>query len=235
MARDVSGATRNGFDSFDASFDRAAPSHGQRAIARRRRHRPRPCSAAFLDTPREAFVAPAQAGLAYLDCDQPALGSSGRRLLAPLTLARLLQAAAVAPGERALDVAGGSGYSAAILEQLGASVVALESDAGAADAARRALAGHAGIEVVEGDLASGARGQGAVRRHSRQRRLREPAGGLDRAARRRRPPRRRRGATEALEEAVLIEKSAAGISRRSLFETRVATIEAFRRAPSFAF
>ena len=43
-----------------------------------------------------------------------------------LTLARLLQAAAVEPGERALDVAGGSGYSAAILEQLGASVVALE-------------------------------------------------------------------------------------------------------------
>ncbi|MGD0642602.1 MAG: protein-L-isoaspartate O-methyltransferase, partial [Roseiarcus sp.] len=67
--------------------------------------------AAFLDTPREAFVAPAQAGLAYLDCDQPALGSSDRRLLAPLTLARLLQAATVAPGERALDVAGGSGYS----------------------------------------------------------------------------------------------------------------------------
>jgi protein-L-isoaspartate(D-aspartate) O-methyltransferase len=72
----------------------------------------------------------------------------------------LLQAAAVAPGERALDVAGGSGYSAAILEQMGASVVALESDAGAADAARRALAGHAGIEVVEGDLASGAQGKG---------------------------------------------------------------------------
>jgi len=40
---------------------------------------------AFLDTPRESFVAPAQAALAYLDCDQPALGSSGRRLLAPLT------------------------------------------------------------------------------------------------------------------------------------------------------
>jgi protein-L-isoaspartate O-methyltransferase len=37
------------------------------------------------------------------------------------------------------------------------------------------------------------------------------------------------------QEAVLIEKSGAGISRRTLFETRVATIEAFRRAPSFAF
>jgi len=190
--------------------------------------------AAFLDTPREAFVAPAQAGLAYLDCDQPALGSSDRRLLAPLTLARLLQAATVAPGERALDVAGGSGYSAAILEQLGASVVALESDAGAADAARRALAGRSGIEVVEGDLVVGARDKGPfdvilvngafeslpdalVAQLAEGGRL----VGVE--------------AQPGAQEAVLIERSAAGISRRSLFETRAATIDAFRRAPSFAF
>ncbi len=190
--------------------------------------------AAFLDTPREAFVAPAQAGLAYLDCDQPALGSSRRRLLAPLTLARLLQAAEVAPGERALDVAGGSGYSAAILEQLGASVVALESDAGAADAARRALAGHAGIEVVEGDLASGAKDRGPFDvilvngAYESQ-----PDGLIAQLA----EGGRLVGveAQPSAEEAVLVEKSAAGISRRTLFETRAAAIEAFRRAPSFAF
>jgi protein-L-isoaspartate(D-aspartate) O-methyltransferase len=190
--------------------------------------------AAFLDTPREAFVAPAQAGLAYLDCDQPALGSSRRRLLAPLTLARLLQAAEVAPGERALDVAGGSGYSAAILEQLGGSVVALESDAGAADAARRALAGHAGIEVVEGDLASGAKDRGPFDvilvngAYESQ-----PDGLIAQLA----EGGRLVGveAQPGAEEAVLVEKSAAGISRRTLFETRAAAIEAFRRAPSFAF
>jgi protein-L-isoaspartate(D-aspartate) O-methyltransferase len=190
--------------------------------------------AAFLDTPREAFVAPAQAGLAYLDCEQPARGSSGRRLLAPLTLGRLLQAAAVAPGERALDVAGGSGYSAAILEQLGASVVALESDAGAAEAARRALAGHAGIEVVEGDLAAGARERGPFdvilvngAYESRPDALIEQLAEGGRLV-----------GVEAeggAEEATLVEKSAAGISRRTLFETRAPLIEAFRRAPSFAF
>ena len=190
--------------------------------------------AAFLDTPREAFVAPAQAGLAYLDSDQPSLGSSRRRLLAPLTLARLLQAAMVAPGDRALDVAGGSGYSAAIVERMGASVVALESDAGAADAARRALAGHAGIEVVEGDLASGAQGKGPfdvilvnsafeTRPDALIAQLAEGGRLVGVEAR------------PGAQEAVLIEKSGAGISRRTLFETRVATIEAFRRAPSFAF
>jgi protein-L-isoaspartate(D-aspartate) O-methyltransferase len=190
--------------------------------------------AAFLDTPREAFVAPAQAGLAYLDGDQPALGSSRRRLLAPLTLARLLQAAMVAPGDRALDVAGGSGYSAAILSRLGASVVALESDAGAAAAARRALAGCAGIEVVEGDLVAGAAGRGpfdVILLHgtyeSRPDALIAQLGEGGRLVGVEAQP--------GAEEAVLVERSAAGISRRALFETRVAAIEAFRRAPSFAF
>ena len=56
-------------NSFDAGFDGAAPSHGQWTVARGRRHRPRHVLAAFLDTPREAFVAPAQAGFAYLDSD----------------------------------------------------------------------------------------------------------------------------------------------------------------------
>ncbi len=189
---------------------------------------------AFLDVPRESFVAPALAGLAYLDSDQPALGSSRRRLLAPLTLARLVQAAVVAPGARALDVAGGSGYSAAILENLGARVVALESDAGAAEAARRVLAGKAGIEIVVGDLAAGAPGKGpfdVILINGAYECLPDAliaqlaVGG------------RLVGieARDGAQEAVLIEKSAAGISQRTLFETRAATIDEFRRAPSFAF
>jgi hypothetical protein len=51
---------------------------------------------AFLDVPRERFVAPALAQLAYVDQDLPAAGGAGRRLLAPRTLALLLQAAAIA-------------------------------------------------------------------------------------------------------------------------------------------
>ncbi len=190
--------------------------------------------AAFLATPREGFVASTHPGLAYLDCDQPALGSSGRRLLAPLTLARLLQAAAVAPGDRALDVAGGSGYSAAILERMGASVVALESDAGGADAARRALKDRAGIEVVVGDLAAGAPDKGpfdvilinGAFESSPEALFAQLAEGGRLVGVEAQP---------GAQEAVLIEKSAAGISRRALFETRVATLEAFRLAPSFAF
>jgi protein-L-isoaspartate(D-aspartate) O-methyltransferase len=91
--------------------------------------------AAFLETPRERFVAPPFASLAYLDRELPALGAKARRLLPPMTLARMLQAAMVNPGERALDVGGGSGYGAAILGAMGAKVVALESDGGAASRA----------------------------------------------------------------------------------------------------
>ena len=87
--------------------------------------------AAFLEAPRQRFVAPEYESLAYLDRELPARGAKVRRLLAPMILARLLQAATVVPTDRALDVAGGSGYGAAILAAMGAKVVLLESDASA--------------------------------------------------------------------------------------------------------
>ena len=49
---------------------------------------------AFLQVPRERFVPPAKQGLAYVDCDVPlADGPNGRRLLKPMVLAKLMQAA----------------------------------------------------------------------------------------------------------------------------------------------
>ena len=98
--------------------------------------------------------------LAYLDRDLPARGAAKRQLLAPLTLARMLQAAMVVPGDRALDVGGGSGYCAALLNAMGAKVVMLESDSGAAAAARAELEGRANIVVVEGSLDKGAADRG---------------------------------------------------------------------------
>ena len=82
--------------------------------------------AAFLAIAREDFVAPAFAGLAYLDQDIPAAGAESRKLIAPRTIGRLLQAAEIKPGERALEVGGGSGYGAALLAELGAEVTLLE-------------------------------------------------------------------------------------------------------------
>jgi protein-L-isoaspartate(D-aspartate) O-methyltransferase len=190
--------------------------------------------AAFLDTPREAFVAPEMARFAYIDGDQPSLGSPTRRLLPPTVLARLIQAVELKAGERVLDVGGGAGYGAAILERLGARVVALESDAGAAAAARKLLNGRAGIEVVEGDLVAGAKGRGPFDVIVVEGAFEALPGALlaELAANGRLVG---VDAGDKAPEATLIERLATGFGRRSLFETRAATLEAFERAPSFAF
>ena len=106
---------------------------------------------AFETVPREAFVPAASRDLAYLDRSIALGGSHGRMMLTPMVIARMVQALAVKPGERVLDYAGGTGYSAAILTFLGASVTMVEADA---DLAARAAAGWAasgvsGIAIAE--------------------------------------------------------------------------------------
>ena len=104
--------------------------------------------------PRERFVPPARHALAYSDEDVPLGG--GRFLMEPMVIGRLVQLAAVQPGERVLVVGAGSGYGAALLAACGATVTALEQDASLLALARSALAEVApGVAVVEGKLAEG--------------------------------------------------------------------------------
>ena len=110
---------------------------------------------AFETVPRELFVPEPLRGIAYVDEDV-ALGS-GRFVMEPRVLARLLQAAQPGPEDMALDLGCGSGYATAILSRLVATVVALEADAALAEAANRTL-DKLEIDnavVVEGRLAEG--------------------------------------------------------------------------------
>ena len=109
---------------------------------------------AMLETPRELFVPQSSADLAYLDLDFP-VGGDDRRLLKPMVLAKMLQALAIGPEDRALDVGCATGYSAALLSQLAASVVALEEDEGLLRAAKTTLARTSNVEVVQGHLVDG--------------------------------------------------------------------------------
>lgn len=100
---------------------------------------------------REAFVPDAYQGLAYADIEIP-LGET-TAMLAPKIVARMLQALAVQPGERVLQIGTGTGYVTACLSQLGGQVTAIEIDDALAAAAREHLAGLGidRVEVREGD------------------------------------------------------------------------------------
>jgi protein-L-isoaspartate(D-aspartate) O-methyltransferase len=110
--------------------------------------------AAMRRLPRERFVPPSLASLAYADTDVP-LGR-GRVLLEPMVIARLVQLTAVAEGERALVIAAGPGYGSALLASCGARVTALEDDPALLAQARLLLGELApGVSLVSGPLAAG--------------------------------------------------------------------------------
>ena len=110
--------------------------------------------AAMRQLPRERFVPAARTSLAYVDEGVP-LGD-GRVLIEPMVMARLLQLTAIDTGERALVVAAGTGYGAAVLAACGARVIALEDAAPLLAIARETLAEFApSVSLVSGPLASG--------------------------------------------------------------------------------
>jgi protein-L-isoaspartate(D-aspartate) O-methyltransferase len=105
---------------------------------------------------REHYVPAGVAGLAY--ADQPLTVTAGegetRTLLQPMVLARMIQSADIQAGDKVLSVAGGTGYGAAVMTAMGASVTLLESCEGMAALARRALLADKvdSVAVVTGDL-----------------------------------------------------------------------------------
>jgi protein-L-isoaspartate(D-aspartate) O-methyltransferase len=112
---------------------------------------------AMLEVPRENFTPPKAASIAYLDLDLPVGEGAGspRRLLKPIILAKLLNAAQIEPTDKVLDVGCATGYTAALLARIAGEVVALEEDPGLARTAKTALAGQPNVTVVSGPLVDG--------------------------------------------------------------------------------
>jgi protein-L-isoaspartate(D-aspartate) O-methyltransferase len=116
---------------------------------------------AMLDVPRERFVPPEKADLAYLDRDlavaDQGYGHAPRCLLKPMVFAKLVQAAEIDESDHVLDVGCAAGYSAAVLARLARSVVALEEEASLANRATELLAslGATNVSVVNGPLSQG--------------------------------------------------------------------------------
>lgn len=107
-----------------------------------------PVVEAMAAVPREEFVAPEARPLAYIDRTVPM--GAGRLMNGPVVLGKLLTEMTPLRGERALVVGCGTGYSAAVLRQMGLEVIGLESSPELAMHAR-----ELGTEVVEGPLEEG--------------------------------------------------------------------------------
>ncbi len=101
--------------------------------------------------PREAFVSTRLREQAY--DDMPLAIGEGQTISQPYIVALMLEAAAIGPGDRVLEVGAGSGYAAAVASRLAAHVDAVERHAVLAAAARERLArlGCANVAVHEGD------------------------------------------------------------------------------------
>ncbi|MEA3390926.1 MAG: protein-L-isoaspartate O-methyltransferase [Pseudomonadota bacterium] len=97
--------------------------------------------------PREDFVPAQRRAMAYVDRPIP-LGS-GRALNPPLVTGRLLKEAQVEAGDKVLLIGAATGYAAALLTGLGATVTAVEEE-GVADIAAP------GVSLVRGPLNAGA-------------------------------------------------------------------------------
>lgn len=110
------------------------------------------------DVPREIFVDPALVSLAYSDARLTLASQPPRELTAPLILARLLKEARLREGERALVVAGATGYAAALIAGLVGSVVSLDDDEAFAARAKANFEtlGLGNAKSVAGPLALGA-------------------------------------------------------------------------------
>ena len=110
---------------------------------------------AFRAVPREEFVSLDQAHLAYGDHPLPI--EAGQTISQPYIVALMIQAAAIKPGDRVLEVGAGSGYAAALISRIAEKVIAIERQHELVEVARERLRrlGYGNVEIVEGDGTKG--------------------------------------------------------------------------------
>ncbi|MBD8875713.1 protein-L-isoaspartate O-methyltransferase family protein [Roseibium polysiphoniae] len=112
--------------------------------------------------PREKFVPVSKQPVAYIDEELPVNAAGTRFLMKPHIFGKLIQLAEIRENDVVLVIGTGSGYSAAVLSRLAASVVAVEEDADLSASASEMLV-DLGIEnaaVVEGKLVEGCASEG---------------------------------------------------------------------------
>jgi protein-L-isoaspartate(D-aspartate) O-methyltransferase len=106
---------------------------------------------ALASVPREAFLPPELADVAY--DDRPLPIEAGQTISQPFIVAVMTEALALQPEDRALEIGTGSGYAAAVLAKVAKEVYTVERHAELAESARERLQrlGFANVAVHHGD------------------------------------------------------------------------------------
>lgn len=106
---------------------------------------------AFLKVPREVFVGPEYARLAYGDHPLPI--EAGQTISQPYIVALMIQTAAIGLRDKILEVGAGSGYAAAIISRIAGKVLAIERQHELVELARERIKrlGYDNVEILEGD------------------------------------------------------------------------------------
>ena len=107
--------------------------------------------AAFRAVPRECFVPQDLLHAAYDDCALPI--EAGQTISQPFIVAVTIDAAALRPDDKVLEVGAGSGYAAAVIAQLARQVIAIERipELARLAAERMEQLGYSNVRIVEGD------------------------------------------------------------------------------------
>ena len=110
---------------------------------------------AFRAVPREVFVRSEYGHLAYGDHPLPI--DAGQTISQPYIVALMIQAAAIKPDDKVLEVGSGSGYAAAVIGRIAGRVIGIERQHELVEVARERLVrlGYANVDIVEGDGTKG--------------------------------------------------------------------------------
>lgn len=114
---------------------------------------------AFRAVPREAFIGEIYAHLAYGDHPLPI--EAGQTISQPYIVALMIQAAAIKPGDKVLEIGSGSGYAAAVISRIARRVIGIERQPELVRVALERLErlGCDNVAILEGDGTRGYAGE----------------------------------------------------------------------------
>ena len=106
---------------------------------------------AFREVPREEFVDEEHRRWAYDDHPLPI--EAGQTISQPSIVALMIEAAAIGPGDKVLEVGAGSGYAAAVISRIACRIVAIERHGELAQIARVRMErlGYQNVRILQGD------------------------------------------------------------------------------------